>query len=81
AGSFANKSFCQNAVAVQEGLDPLLVDLVFDAQTSGGLLLAVAEDKLDGVLARLAESGDLAAVIGRVAPAEESRPALSIVGG
>lgn len=45
AGSFANRRFCESAVTVAEGVDPLLVDLFADAQTSGGLLIAVAPDR------------------------------------
>ncbi len=41
--------------------------LLCDAQTSGGLLMAVAEDKLDALLAELKEAGTLAAaVVGRI---------------
>jgi selenide, water dikinase len=43
AGSFANRKFCERAVTVEEGADPLLVDLFADAQTSGGLLISVPE--------------------------------------
>ena len=43
---------------------------LFDPQTSGGLLLAVAEQHASALLARLAQQSDLpAAVIGRVVPA------------
>lgn len=71
AGSYANKDFCQKAIVlaggVGEGADSLLrVDLVFDAQTSGGLLLAVPESRLDAVRAMLESNGDIAAVVGRV---------------
>lgn len=71
AGSYANKDFCQKAIALAGGVgedaDSLLrVDLVFDAQTSGGLLLAVSESRLDAVRAMLESNGDLAAVVGRV---------------
>ncbi len=45
AGSFANRRFCESAVTVAEGVDPLLVDLFADAQTSGGLLIAVAAER------------------------------------
>lgn len=45
--------------------------ILVDAQTSGGLLLAVPEDDLDGLVAAVVEGGDVAAVIGRIdAPAD-----------
>jgi selenide,water dikinase len=40
--------------------------ILVDAQTSGGLLLAVHEDDLDGLVAAIIEGGDIAAVIGRI---------------
>jgi len=43
AGSFANRRFCERAVTVEAGVDSLLVDLLADAQTSGGLLICVPE--------------------------------------
>jgi selenide,water dikinase len=44
AGSFANRKYCDRAVTVKPGVDSLLVDLLADAQTSGGLLISVAAD-------------------------------------
>jgi selenide,water dikinase len=42
---------------------------MFDAQTSGGLVLAVPPDLLERARALLLAGGDLAAVVGRVRPA------------
>jgi selenide, water dikinase len=44
AGSFANRNFCAKSLEVAPEIDPLLVDLCSDAQTNGGLLMAVAPD-------------------------------------
>lgn len=47
-------------------------ELLFDPQTSGGLLIAVPEDEADGLLARIRAAGDAdAAIIGRVTPRGE----------
>ena len=53
AGSFANRRFCERAVIVDDGVDPLLVDLLADAQTSGGLLISVAQSSGDDLHAAL----------------------------
>ncbi len=74
AGSFANKTFCSSVVSIAPGLDPLLCDLMFDAQTSGGMVIAVPIEKLDQAMAILEEEGDLAACIGAVT-ARDQRPA------
>ncbi len=79
AGSFANKKFCSSLVEVSGHADPILLDLVFDAQTSGGLVLAVPEDKQVLAEAMLLEAGDLAAAIGQVAPFAQDRGRLRII--
>lgn len=71
AGSHANRRFCASAVHVEPGVDGLRADLCFDAQTSGGLVLAVPEENIPDALRLLAEAGELAQVVGRVhAPGE-----------
>lgn len=79
AGSYATRHYCGHLVDAADGVDTLLMDLLFDPQTSGGLLLAVAEDQaaacVDGMHAQgIAE----AAVIGEVAGLHE-KGMLSIV--
>ena len=65
-GSFANRNFCASLVKVDGSASPLEADLVFDAQTSGGLLLAVPEARLDEARRMLEDGGDLAAHVGQV---------------
>ena len=57
------------AAAVDEGLRTLLGD----AQTSGGLLLAVSPDRVDGLKAWLEGSAPVAAVIGTLEEGEAGR--------
>ncbi|EPR42649.1 selenide, water dikinase [Desulfovibrio sp. X2] len=70
-GSHANRSFCSTAVRVEQGIEPVRADLVFDAQTSGGLVLAVPEELLPRALSMLGEAGEMAAVIGQVLPTDD----------
>lgn len=79
AGSFANKAFCARTVSIAPGLDPVRCDLVFDAQTSGGLVLAVPEAKVAAARRMLEEAGDLAAAIGRVVPEDPGKARLRIL--
>ena len=65
-GSHANKNHCKNATEVAAGVDSLLVDLIFDAQTSGGLILAVPEAQVDAAVTYLTERGEMAEVVGEV---------------
>jgi len=71
-GSHANKSFCHKTVDVADGLDPLRVDLMFDAQTSGGLVLGVPREKLSAIREFLAEHNEAVAEIGCVEHSAES---------
>jgi selenide,water dikinase len=55
-------------VEPEAGTRPAL-DLLFDPQTSGGLLLGISPDRSAGMLAALREAGDAhAAIIGEVTP-------------
>jgi selenide,water dikinase len=67
-GSHANKHFCHATVAAAPNLDPMLLDLMFDAQTSGGMVLGVPEEKSLDVANWLREKGEMAVVIGFVEP-------------
>lgn len=78
AGSFANRNFCKKNVQAAKGVDPILLDLVFDAQTSGGMLLAVPEDKVERARDMLLAGGDMAEVVGRAIPEESGRARLRI---
>ena len=66
AGSHANRLHRQHETCIANGLNPFVLDLVFDAQTSGGMVLALAPEQMDAAVAMLAESGDDAYHIGEV---------------
>ncbi len=53
--------------AVSDTVPPLLADLLMDPQTSGGLLAAVAPEKLDALLEACAAEGQGCWIIGEVA--------------
>ncbi len=71
AGCHANKQHRKAQTRVAPGVDPLLVDLAFDPQTSGGIVLAVPPQKLPDALAMLRDSGDDARVVGEVLPCRD----------
>lgn len=67
AGSKRNRQFCSKHVDVATGVDPLLIDVLADAQTSGGLLISVPENKTAILVKRLQDKNTPAAsVIGEV---------------
>jgi selenide,water dikinase len=68
-----NREFVGADLHVEPGVDRALVHLGFDAQTSGGLLIAVAPDRLAGLQAELSQRGGTAFVIGEITGETGSR--------
>ena len=69
-GSQNNRAFYGPYVTFAEGLEEWQQMLLFDAQTSGGLLLAVPSDRLDPFLARAKAADQPAWVVGEVVEGE-----------
>jgi selenide,water dikinase len=65
-GSSDNRLYYGSQVSFAPGIDEASQMLLFDAQTSGGLLLAVPSGKLDDLLRRAAEVGQLFWQVGEV---------------
>jgi len=67
AGAHKNRSFRQNATLAPADFDPILRDLLYDPQTSGGLLFGCAPADAPKLLAALHDHGvTAAAMIGSV---------------
>lgn len=62
----SNRQYVGEDIAIGETVDANLVKLLFDPQTAGGMLIAIAADQTDGLLSRLRENYPTAAVIGKV---------------
>jgi selenide,water dikinase len=65
-GAAHNRRFVAAALEVADGVDPALVTLAHDPQTSGGLLAAVPADRREAVDRELAKAGVERHWIGRV---------------
>ncbi len=65
-GAFDNKSYFEAQVKFADSIDEENQMLLFDPQTSGGLLLGVPQEKLESFLLRAEELKQPAWVIGRV---------------
>lgn len=68
-GGRTNREHFGRAVHVAPHVDASLVDLLYDPQTSGGLLIAVAESKAEALRAALTSAGVPAVRIGRAVAA------------
>jgi selenide,water dikinase len=66
-GAHKNREFRERIVDFSPSLDRVFQDILFDPQTSGGLLICVAEEAADELLRRVREKGsNQAEIIGRV---------------
>lgn len=72
AGSFSNRNFCSHHVRTAPSVDPLVLDVLADAQTSGGLLIALPAREASKLVEALKIRGITeAAVIGEAREAEK----------
>ncbi len=70
-GASANEQYLEGKIEFDSGLDKYARDIVFDAQTSGGLLIAIDEKAADELVRSLTDQGVDAFDIGRVIPKED----------
>ena len=68
-----NREYVGEAIRVAPNVDEALVNLGFDAQTSGGLLIAVPAERLEALRQSLARRGAGGFVIGRVVHGAEKQ--------
>ena len=75
-GLHANREFAECVVGYEHGVPEDIKTLLFDPQTSGGLLLAVAREDASALLAALRAAGVAAVQIGEVLP--QSKPLIVV---
>jgi len=67
AGTYRNREFGKEFIETISDISPYILDILFDPQTSGGLLISVSKDKADKLLYKLrAEGIEDAVIIGEV---------------
>lgn len=71
AGSKANREYVQSYAAIPETVDENLVLVMFDAQTSGGLLIAIPEERAELFEQESKKQNIFAQLVGRVEPLSE----------
>lgn len=73
-GAARNRAYAGEELRVAPRVDPVLVELFLDSETSGGLLAALPPVKAEEMVRRLVEKGHaFAAVVGEVAPRGDPR--------
>lgn len=72
AGAYRNRDFAQKDVLVKGDVSRAMQDILYDPQTSGGLLMAVSGKDAPGLLEELKGSIPCAEIIGYVTKKEEA---------
>ena len=72
AGAYRNREYAQAGVFIRGNVPLALQDILYDPQTSGGLLFALPEGEANACIDQLRETIPHAAVIGYVTEKEES---------
>ena len=72
AGAYRNRQYAQAGAAMRGSISRALEDILYDPQTSGGLLFALPEAEAQSCLAQLRQAIPAAAIIGYVTEKEDA---------
>jgi selenide, water dikinase len=70
AGTGRNKAAYETRVRFAAGIAEEIQQLLYTPETSGGLIAAIAPERVDGLVAALRASGEIPYIIGEVLPAD-----------
>ncbi len=66
AGAYRNREFIGEKVSIREDVDRAVADILFDPQTSGGLLISLPEKQAHALVEDIRSHTPAAAIIGRM---------------
>jgi len=66
AGTYKTKTFCDKNMSIDSSVNPVLADILFDPQTSGGLLISISDKNTERCINAMRQEGVDASVIGEV---------------
>lgn len=66
AGSYNTKKYCSSSISIGSSVKQVDIDLLFDPQTSGGLVISLPEKKAKECLKAMQNEGVFASIIGEV---------------
>ena len=72
AGAYRNREYAQAGAALRGSISLAMEDILYDPQTSGGLLFALPAEEAEACLPRLQQAVPNAAIIGYVTEKEDS---------
>ena len=71
AGAYANRKYTEDQISIASGVPRDVEDVLFDPQTSGGLMISVVESKAEELLRALKDTPTESAIIGYVVEQED----------
>lgn len=77
--AYNNKNYIVDEVEISRDTPLYLQDLLYDPQTSGGLMASVAEEKIRDLMEAFAELGVAATIIGQVVPAMKNGVKVQVI--
>jgi selenide,water dikinase len=77
-GSKRNQRYVEHVTRYAAGVDEATRLLLADAQTSGGLLLAVPRDRAEALALALVERGDVGAIVGELVERAPDAPVIDV---
>ena len=72
AGAYRNRDFAEREVMAAGEVSRAMQDILYDPQTSGGLLFAIPAEEAEDCLAQLKQKCPAAAIVGYVTEKEDS---------
>ena len=72
AGAYRNRAYAEAGVAIRGDISLAMQDILYDPQTSGGLLFAIPEAEARACLDQLKQTIPNAAIIGYVTEKEDA---------
>lgn len=72
AGAYRNREYAQSSVKICGNVSRAMEDILYDPQTSGGLLISLSEESADRCLQELRNTGVAAAIVGYITEKGES---------
>lgn len=72
AGAYRNREYAEKGVAASKSIPLALQDILYDPQTSGGLLFSLPREEADRCLEHLRKTVPAAAIVGYISEKEDS---------
>ncbi len=67
AGVYSIKNYCEKNIKIDKNIEKTVIDLIFDPQTSGGLITAINSKKAEDCLKEMKDNRIEASLIGEIA--------------